>query len=370
MPAFRTSFGLSDTLLGAVGGGSYLGYCLTIVAASWGVARFGARPVAVAAGLAATTGMAIVAVAPSPPLLAAGALIAGSSTGLASPPMAEGVARWLPTGRQVHAQSLVNAGPGFGIALSGPVALFTLTDWRQAWAAFAAIAVAVTIWVWSVLPTPPRLDQPHRPAIALRALRAESAPRLSIVAAAFGAASSWVWTFGRDHLTTAGTHDQHSAIALWIVLGVAGTAGVHGGRLIERHGLRRIWRTSLVAMAAATTILGAVPGAVLPAGLAMATFGAAYMILTIVVFFAAIELDPRHPATTTGLGFFMITLGQALAAPLAGALTGHLGPTPAYLAFTAAALATSTTAPPTRATRPRPADGRRPRQEGATRPDS
>lgn len=66
---------------------------MAIIAAAAAMDRFGPRRVAATAGSVATIGMTLIAAAPTPAMLAAGVLLAGSSTGLASPPLAQALAR-------------------------------------------------------------------------------------------------------------------------------------------------------------------------------------------------------------------------------------------------------------------------------------
>jgi fucose permease len=92
LPEMRETLDLSDATLGLIGAVSYAGYCLAVLAALVLTSRSGPRLMAVAAGSAAVVGMAVVAGAPKGWVLALGVLLAGSSSGLASPPMGEAVA--------------------------------------------------------------------------------------------------------------------------------------------------------------------------------------------------------------------------------------------------------------------------------------
>lgn len=335
VPAFRTDFALSATLLGAIGAGSYAGYCIAIVVSAAAVPRIGARAVAALAGVVAAVGMAGVALAPNAALLAAAVLVAGSSTGVASPPLAQALARWLAPAVQDRAQAAVNAGPGAGIALSGPVALLMLGHWRLAWLCFAAIAAAVTAWIALAIPR-----EPNR-AITREQLGGELAAvvtdpyslRLVAAAALFGAASACTWTFGRHHVTQASGLSDPASILLWTVLGVAELAGLAAGDLITRHGLRRMWSVSILLLAAATAALGLLPSVPAAAFASVAVFGAAYVTLTTVVFFWAIRLHPQRPAAGIALGFLAIAAGQAAASPLAGIAIDTPGATTAFLTF-------------------------------------
>src|SRR5919199_4344965 len=89
LPQMRQSLDLSDSVLGLIGAGSYVGYCLAVLGALVLTSRSGPRFMAVAAGSVAVVGMAAVAGAPTGLVLALGVVVAGSSSGLASPPMGE-----------------------------------------------------------------------------------------------------------------------------------------------------------------------------------------------------------------------------------------------------------------------------------------
>jgi hypothetical protein len=110
LPEIRESLDLSETALGYIGAGSYAGYCLAIVAALVFTSRTGPRFMAVAAGAVAVVGMAVVACAPAAWVLAVGIPVAGSSSGLASPPMGEAVVTSILEGLQDRANALINSG--------------------------------------------------------------------------------------------------------------------------------------------------------------------------------------------------------------------------------------------------------------------
>lgn len=349
VPVFRVAFGLDGTLLGAIAAGGYVGYCVAILVAAGAVARWGPRAVAVAAGTVATVGMLLVVIAPTGGVLAAGVLIAGASTGVASPPMAEAVTRWTPAGGRDRRQAFVNAGPGAGIAVSGPIALFAAGQWRLAWGVFVMIAVAVTVWVAYAVPAGGPAARPARRRGSATGMWAMARDRRSwrLVAGAslFGAASTAVWTFGRDHVVRASGLSSGMSILLWVVLGMAELAGLAAGDLAGRFGLRRLWAGSLLLLAVSTGVLGLFPGITVAAFAAVAAFGAAYVVLTTVVLFWATRLHPDHVPAAVALGFLTIAAGQAIASPAVGDLIDHLGALGAFLACAALAAVTAAIAP-------------------------
>ena len=151
LPEMRESLDLSETVLGLIGAGSYAGYWLAIVALVF-TSRTGPRFMAVAAGAVAVVGMAVVACAPAAWVLAVGLPVAGSSSGLVSPPMAEAVVTSILEGLQDRANALINSGTSIGVALSGPAALMVLEQWRIAWGTFALVGGAVVVWNAIVMP--------------------------------------------------------------------------------------------------------------------------------------------------------------------------------------------------------------------------
>lgn len=317
-PQFGEEFALSATLSGVIGAGSYVGYCLAIGVSAVLTARWGPRWVALLAGSFATAGIVVVAVAPSAGVLAVGVLVAGSSTGLASPPLAAAVARWVREAVRDTAQTLVNAGTGLGVLVSGPVALALQQQWRAAWSLFAVVAALVTVWVVRVLP-PTLPASPHDRGTG--GGRSSRWPRgaASLVCASFvlGLASVAVWTFGQ-RLIADSTDSGWLPPLVWTVTGAAGIAGAFAGPVVSRLGIANAWTVLMVLLAFGTggLVVGAdVPAVALVAG---SVFGASYIALTGVLLVWATRVYNRRPSAGVGLSFFTIAAGQAVGAPLLG----------------------------------------------------
>lgn len=313
-PRLADEFVLSARLTGIVGGGGYVGYCLAIGVSTVLTARWGPRGVAVLAGSVATVGIALVALSPSALVLAVGVLVAGSSTGIASPPLAAAVARWVVEPARDTAQTVVNAGTGIGVLVSGPVALVLFDRWRLAWGLFAVLTALVTLWVARAVPAggPQAPDEGHTPG-----LRVPGAVRLALASFALGLASIAVWTFGQD-LVRSGGGAGWLAPAVWTVVGGAGIAGALAGPVVDRLGVRTSWILLMVLLAAGTAGLAAGAGDPVVALLAGAGFGGAYIALSGVLLVWATRTYPGRPVRGVGLAFFMIAAGQALGAPLVG----------------------------------------------------
>ena len=361
LPDMREAFDLPASLLGAIGAGSYLGYCAAIVVALLYTSRTGPRLMAVAAGATAVAGMAVVAVAPTAWVLALGVLVAGSSTGLASPPMAEAVARSVRAGLRDRANALINCGTSVGVALSGPAALLLTGQWRVAWAAFVVVGLAVLAWNASMMPRAVVAGSGRdaggaggageddagsgggRPSLSYLVggrIRARSAP---LFAAAFGVgfASAAYWTFSRELVVGAGDLGQTSSTLFWTVIGVSGLAGGAAGDLVSRFGLAGVMRGALLAMAAAIALLALAPGLLPSAYASAALFGSTYIVLTGGILVWSVGVFAERPSAGLGAAFLLIAMGQAVGSPIAGALAGATSPEAAFFAFAATAVLTA-----------------------------
>ncbi|QFG68207.1 MFS transporter [Ornithinimicrobium pratense] len=336
VPVFRAEFALDAGTAGAIASGSYVSYCLAIIASTILTPRFGGRAVAVAAGMTATAGVLIVAAAPTAGVLAVGVLIAGSSTGVASPPLAHAVAHTVPAPMRNRTQTVINAGTGIGVAVAGPIALLTHEHWRVAWVLFAIICALATLWAAFVVPSGPvnRSGATTADALIPRPLLPTGSGRLLTAAALMGAASSAMWTFGRDLLVSTGGMSESASSIAWVFLGAFGVLGAAAGDLSRCFGIRASWVTTMLVMGLATGLLAAYPGIVAVAWLASAAFGAAYIALTGLLLIGGTEVYTQAPAAGVGLAFLVIALGQAAGAPVMGALSASAGP---FIAFIAAA---------------------------------
>ncbi len=330
LPEMREALDLSETVLGLIGAGSYAGYCFAIVVALVFTSRTGPHFMAVAAGAVAVVGMAIVAGAPAAWVVALGILVAGSSSGLASPPMGEAVATSIREELQDRANTLINSGTSIGVALSGPAALLAAERWRVAWAAFALIGVVVVAWNAVVVPRN-RVGYDRRdevvpvPRSSARYLVDPRAVPLFVAATGVGFASAAYWTFSRDLVVRAGDLSATGSTLFWTVIGVSGLVGGLAGDLVWRLGLATAFRASLLCMAASIGLLAAAPGVLLPAYSSAALFGSAYIMLTGIILVWSVSVFYERPSAGLGAAFLLIAVGQVFGSPIAGAVAGFAG---------------------------------------------
>ena len=306
-PAVRTLFDLEVSRVGAIGSLTFLGY-LAAILASWALTeRFGARWVAIGAGATAATGFILVAALPGVPGLSMGILVAGMSAALLLPPMAATTPQWNRGSRHDAVAIAIGTATALGVAFIGPIALIGAGRWRPGFLALAAVTIVVTTWFARGFPRDidPRsrrlpedvttfVDKPPR------------ATRLIIAASTLGVASSAVWVFGRD---TAERHIGLSSTAsatLWVLIGAAGCLAVATGALTRRYGRRATWSLSMGVLALSTTLLGTPSHRGSLAFMAAPAFGAAYVILTVLLLRWGARLSPDEPLV--GLRFALLIL--------------------------------------------------------------
>jgi predicted MFS family arabinose efflux permease len=357
LPEMREALDLSETVLGLIGAGSYAGYCFAILAALVFTSRTGPRLMAVAAGAIAVVGMAAVAGAPAAWVLALGILVAGSSSGLASPPMGEAVVSSIREELQDRANTLINSGTSIGVALSGPAALLVAERWRVAWAAFAFIGIVVVAWNAVVIPRnrvgdgrPEQAAPADVPRLSVRYLVGPQSVSLFVAATGVGFASAAYWTFSRDLVVRAGDLSVTGSTLFWTVIGVSGLAGGLAGDLVRRFGLARAFQVSLLCMAAAIGLLAAAPGTLASAYLSGALFGSTYIMLTGVILVWSVSVFHERPSAGLGAAFLLIAVGQVFGAPIAGAVAEVTGLVVTFWAFAGIAVLTTFVGP--RAERP------------------
>ncbi|ONF44818.1 MFS transporter [Marinobacter lutaoensis] len=335
LPRINADLSLSPTLSGLISGGSFLAYCITIILSAHLTEHFGARAVATGAALVAGVGMAGIALAPSAFWLAGAVILAGSSTGLASPPMAAAVATVIRPARQEAANTLINAGTSVGVMISGPVALLLGGHWRLAFAVFALGALAIAI---AVVFTVPAATRTASQAPGGRPPLNAALTRLIIAAFLMGMSSTALWSFGGQLVSLRLGWEGSGAGLLWIAIGSAGIAGAGAGTLAARLGIDRVHRLFLAAMAVgilAVGLAGTTPVLALSGGL---LFGAAYIMLTGIYLIWGVSVLPDRPATGLMVGFLTIAIGQTVGAPLFGWLIDSLTVTHAVVMFAGVAI--------------------------------
>ncbi|MEJ5869171.1 YbfB/YjiJ family MFS transporter [Pseudokineococcus sp. 5B2Z-1] len=332
LPQLSAEFSLSPGLAGAIASGSFAAYCVAALVAQRLIAARGARTALWLAAALAAAGALLVALSWSAAALAVGVLVAGGAAGAASPSLVVAVASTARGPLVDRAQSVVNAGTGIGVAVTGAAVLAAPQVWRPVWFA-AAVAAVLTVAVVdrsTTWPAPPPERYAGRrgggrggPGTPRSSHRTMARPVLAAAVAGLGSAA--VWTFGRDLVTTTGGLPERTTAALWVLLGAAAVLGAASGDAVRLLGLRRSWVLTVTLTAAATAALAVAPGQVALAAVAGAVFGGAYTALSGVLIAWAGHLRPDAAGPATATLFVALTAGQAVGASATGALAAQVG---------------------------------------------
>lgn len=334
LPEIQAAFALTPAWLGAIGSLSYSGYLLATLFASLLAARLGPRVLIALGGGCASLGLLLVSQAQGPLALLLGLVVAGVSPGLCYAPLSDVVVRTYARADQGRAYAFINTGTGFGVVLAGPLALWMGAQWRDAWLLFAGLSLLITWWNWRLMPGREAGAAPVA-AAALPPLRwLFSARHAWLYAFAFlvGLSCSVYWTFAVEWVavSTAGGGGQglsapHGTRVFWVVLGVAGCAGVIAGDLVRRVGLIAALRVFALLLGASLWLL-ALGAHRADASLASAAlFGSAFVVLTGLIGIWAVHSFHQRPSAGFGMVFLVISLGQFVGPFAAGLLAEAAG---------------------------------------------
>ncbi|MEZ0165730.1 MFS transporter [Kineococcus sp. LSe6-4] len=332
LPAVRQDLGLSEVVLGLVASATFAGYLAGLLLAGPLAARRGPRACTSVGGGCGALGAVVVAAAPSPGWLAAGAVLAGSAGGWAWAPYSDIVTRTVPVPRRSRALALVTTGTSGGLVLLGALAVLALSgSWRLVWAGVAVAAVgAAVVNLLLVPPLAPPARSPRRTAGPgattglvgrLRVPLAYSLVYFAVVVVYF--------TYAADLL--AGGDVPAAVPALYAAVGLSGVVALATGTFARRLGSARVAALSLVTVGLALTLL-ALAGTSLTATVVSAgTFGVGYMTGSAVLAVWTAEVVPARAGAAFTVCLVVGALTSVAAPALAGALIPTLGLGPLLL---------------------------------------
>ncbi|WP_147274845.1 MFS transporter [Ferruginivarius sediminum] len=322
VPEIQSEFGLSTELMGLIASGSYAGYLAATLIGSSISGIVGPRLPIVLGGLAATIGMTIMAASKDPWLFALGVILAGTSPGLAYPPLSDAVTELVRKRHQNRTYAIINSGTSLGVIIAGPAALLATGDWRWAWVGFAVFAAVATLWNAKLLPSG---KSPARAAAEMPELKwawffSPHSSRLFLSAFLFGIVTAVYWTFAVDLLVDYGTLAHNQSRFFWILIGGFGLLGGAAGDLVTRFGLRRTFRIGMLAIALAISTPALLPEHVLAVYASAMAFGSTFILITGLFGIWSVHAFHDRPSAGFGATFFLISAGQLVGPSLAGFL--------------------------------------------------
>jgi predicted MFS family arabinose efflux permease len=336
LPDVRSEFGLSELILGLIASGTFAGYLIGLVSVPRLSARRGPRAPTTVGGVCGAVGAATVALAPSPWILAAGAVLSGSAAGWVWAPYSDIVTKVAPRRHQPTLLAVITTGTSLGlVALAALGLLATLVSWRLTWAGIAlAAAVAALVNLRAV----PRLDARRSDKEAPRGSpwRRAMLPPLAY-AVLFFAAITIYFTYASEAARSGGLAESAGPL-LFALIGVGGLVALRTGRMTRAVGTPAVGVGSVCLVSCALALLG-LGSTSLPLTLFSAVlFGMGYMVGSslLAIWTAQVVSDRPGDGFTIALVVGAVT---SIAAPAAmGALIPVFG-LPAMLLLVAAVAA-------------------------------
>ncbi|WP_285592520.1 MFS transporter [Actinomycetospora sp. NBRC 106378] len=277
LPDLRVDPGLSttgvpDAVLGLIAGGTFAGFLAGIICAPLLAARRGPRAPTTVGGVCGALGALVVVLAPSPAVLAVGAVLAGSAAGWVWAPYSDLAAALVARERRPRLLSFISTGTCGGLVVVAVVAVAAAGGWRAVWAAVAVCSTAAALlnlrWVPAVPPTPVADRQP----VPWRALRLPA-----LYAVVYQAGTAVAFTYSADVATRAGLSAGVRPV-LFVIIGVLGLAGLFTGAMTARIGPPRVAAGCLLTIAVSLVLLALGERSPVIALLAAAVFAAPYMV--------------------------------------------------------------------------------------------
>jgi predicted MFS family arabinose efflux permease len=336
LPDMRSDLALGPGAAGLISSGAYLSYLIANVGVVWVEGRMGPRTAIGLAAALAAAGMAVIAGAGSVPVLAAGVLVSGAAAGLAFPPYADLVARYVPERRRDVAWSTISSGTGWGVAIAGPIAIAAGDQWRVAWMGFVALAVGTGIVAVLLAPGRHSGQGLRRPQLSPTWFFCPKSRSLLISAVLIGTGSAVWWVFSVDALREAGI-DATSARIVYTVCGAAGILASASGAAFARLGLRAGYLASCTLLAGSLALLGLATSHLGAAVVAAILFGVFYNTVIAAQGIWSSRVFATHPSAGLAAVNTALTIGTLAGPSIAGAAISSFG-FPATLVAAAGAI--------------------------------
>ena len=323
LPDIRADLGLSELVLGLIASATFVGYLAGLLLAGPLAARRGSRAPTTVGGVCGAVGAVIVALAPSPWLLALGAVLAGGAGGWVWAPYSDIVTRTVALRQQPRALAIITTGTSGGLVVLGGLAILAIVgSWRLVWVAIAVAAVLAALvnlrLVPRTAPVPAAKRSADGPSLAV-ALRVPAA--YSVI---YFAAVVIYFTYAADVLDR-GSLPEWAVPALYIAIGLSGVVGVATGTAAQQVGSARVTALCLVIVASALVLLGLASESLAALAISACIFGIGYMTGSAVLAVWTAELVPERAGAAFTACLVVGAVSSVAAPAVAGAVIPGLG---------------------------------------------
>lgn len=332
LPNISHDLAMSSSVSGIISSLFYLSYCFAIVVSIVLTVDKGPRVMVLVAGVFAIVGLVIMGVSPNVWLLGFGVLLAGASTGFASPPYGAAITLWITEHKQGDANTWINSGTSIGLVLSGIGTIFLASEWRFTYLIYACIGLIALVWNAKILP---RADHSHvtfkKGRFSFRNIK--GAEPLIICSTMLGISTAVFWTFAIDFLESTGRYQAWQLPLFWVILGVFGLLGGFSGSLIKRFGLPVAYKWGSFIMSAASFLMAWHPEEWSIVYLAAALFGVTYIFITGLLLVWGIKVFITNASLGIGTPFLLLAVGQVIGSIVAGVIVDLVGFAPTFAIY-------------------------------------
>ncbi len=320
LPDMQAEFDLSEQLTGLVASATFVGYLVGLLGVPFLVARRGPRAPTSVGGVCGVLGCALVAVSPSPVVLAVGAVLAGSAAGWVWAPYSDVLKAVAAPRHQPTLLAVVTTGTGVGLVGLGALGLLApFVSWRLTW---AGIAVAAGVAAFANLRLVPALPPPDGGEGGGRLPLGRLLVPLLYTVAYFVVVTVY-FTYASDAAEEAGLPDWTPAL-VFALIGLGGLVAFWTGRMTAALGPGGVGAASLGVVGLALCGLGLASGAPLVLGSAV-VLGAGFMVGSSVLAIWTAHVSPDRPGTAFTLALVVGAVTSIVTPAVTGALVPSAG---------------------------------------------
>lgn len=320
LPNISNDLKLGSGTMGMISSATYIAYCLAIAISTYYSNQKDPKMFVSLAGLTSILGIFIISVSHEAVLLFLGVFIAGMSTGFGSPAYGEVVQNNLDKNTQNKANTWINAGTGFGIVISGPIAYILSDNWRVVYLIFGIIAIIVLLINYLYIPkhiSSIKKFKTQTQPYSLKPLLQKSMS-INIASLILGCASAIYWTFSKDYIATVPSNSDFITSSFWILVGVSGIIGGFSGGLISKFSIKTLYIIVVLMMATSILSLNIDNTNLFIIFLSALFFGSSYVFLTGILMIWGIKIFEKVPSLGIGVPFFTLAFGQIIGAMVSG----------------------------------------------------
>jgi predicted MFS family arabinose efflux permease len=314
----------------------------------WLIQRLSPRVLILIGGTCAAGGLLLIGLAGSGYVLAVAVFLASMSAGWIWTATPAAVRQLQPEDQQDRVLSWSNSGTGLGVLIAAPV-LLLLAAWRDAYVAYALLALIVTGWAWVALPALSGASASYRIELDWRGFICMQSLPLLLMAIATGIVAAIYWTFAVDLIVASGLTAPWIRQAFWFVSGGAGIFGLIVSGAIQRYGIRRVLPVNMIVLALGLGLPAIAPSHIVPVMISAVFFGVGFIMITGLLAIWSVHIFAEKPSAGLGAVLILVAVGQVIGPAIAGLIAESVGLIPVFVGGVIIALVSMVL-------RPRPSD--------------